>query len=46
VNYAFKTCGISFFLTLFRHKTRGKLWRRPKPTPPSLWPAWPIRSMP
>lgn len=29
-----------------RLKTRRRPWKRPRPTPPSLWPAWPTRSMP
>lgn len=29
-----------------RLKTRRRPWRRPRPTPPSLWLAWPTRSMP
>lgn len=43
------TCFLHQFVLLplpARLKTRRRPWRRPKPTPLSLWPAWPTRSMP
>lgn len=43
------TCFLHQFVILplpARLKTRRRPWRRPKPTPLSLWPAWPTRSMP
>lgn len=50
--HLFSNCFFSLLLPflipcfVLRPRTRGKLWRRPKPIPPSPWPAWPTRSMP